>query len=41
MYVSGFSSASRLPSVRISAALPENFERHEPPCLLASSSTTR
>jgi hypothetical protein len=40
MYVSGFSSASLWPSRRISASWPENFERHEPSCRRASSSTT-
>ena len=40
MYVSGFRSASLWPSSLISAIRPENFERHEPPCRRASSSTT-
>ena len=40
MYVSGFSRARRAESSRISASWPENFDRQEPPCRRASSSTT-
>ncbi len=38
MYVSGLSSATLWPSIRISASRPENLPFHEPPCLRASSS---
>src|SRR5436305_1468755 len=40
MYVSGFSNATRCPSIRTSAIRPLNLRFHEPPCRRASSSTT-
>ena len=40
MKVSGLSSATLCPSMRISASRPLNFERHWPSCRRASSSTT-